>query len=497
MCPLEPDHRLRPLSRRRFLAAGPALLLAAGCRRAVTPAPQGDSDGFIVRKATRFRGKPDGRERELNGYDGQFPGPEIRVKEGDTVRVKLVNDLGVPTSIHWHGMHQPGTWKMDGVDGVSAPPIEPGKEFVYEFKATPAGTHWYHSHTGVQYGDGLFGPLIVEERTPIAKYDRDAVLMISDWFLQPGEELLAKVLKGGMDMKPGMKMPKADHEKMPGMKPMAAMDLGDVPFQSALINGKGRAKGVDVAPMATVEVKKGERLRLRLINAASTYAFRFQIDGHPMTVIASDGPALKPVTVDNLVLNIGERYDVLLDADKDGVHLIRAATLDGNEVVGMLRYAGAGDGTPVNTKVKWGARALTPEQLRAPAAVELDPKPREIPLLLGGSMMPYRWSINGQYYPKADQIELNEGEAVRFILKNPTGMDHPFHLHGHSFRVLGKPGALNLTDPPLKDTINVPAKGDVVIQWVADNPGKWFFHCHIEWHLAAGMARVIEIKPRR
>ena len=84
---------------------------------------------------------------------------------------------------------------------------------------------------------------------------------------------------------------------------------------------------------------------------------------------------------------------------------------------------------------------------------------------------------------------------MRFVFDNPTGMDHPFHLHGHSFYMLGKPGALNLTDPPLKDTINVPAKESLVIQWQADNPGKWFFHCHIEWHLATGMARVIEIKP--
>jgi FtsP/CotA-like multicopper oxidase with cupredoxin domain len=133
--------------------------------------------------------------------------------------------------------------------------------------------------------------------------------------------------------------------------------------------------------------------------------------------------------------------------------------------------------------------------MRSPEPVRWAVKPREIPLLLGGSMMPYRWSINGQYYPKADPVEIRKGEVIRFALRNPTGMDHPFHLHGHSFRVLGKPGGLNLTDPVLKDTINVPAKGEVVIQWLADNPGRWFFHCHIEWHLATGMARVLEIKP--
>jgi FtsP/CotA-like multicopper oxidase with cupredoxin domain len=110
-------------------------------------------------------------------------------------------------------------------------------------------------------------------------------------------------------------------------------------------------------------------------------------------------------------------------------------------------------------------------------------------------MMPYRWSINEQYYPKADPIDLQKDEWVRMHFSNPTGMDHPFHLHGHYFYVLGQPDALNLKNPAQKDTVNVPAKGEMVIQWQAKNPGRWFFHCHIEWHLDAGMARVLQIKP--
>ena len=144
--------------------------------------------------------------------------------------------------------------------------------------------------------------------------------------------------------------------------------------------------------------------------------------------------------------------------------------------------------------MKWNADALRSEQLRSPAPVSLDPKPREIPLRLGGSMKPYSWNINGQLSPKADPIEIAKDETVRFVVSNPTMMDHPFHLHGHSFYVLGRPDALNLKDPPLKDTVNFPAQGDMVIQWTATNPGDWFFHCHIEWHLATGMARVIRIR---
>jgi FtsP/CotA-like multicopper oxidase with cupredoxin domain len=480
-------------SRRQVLAAAgrgaagtllaPAFLLSAiGCRKTVVVDPPDEVEANTLR-VTRFQGAPDGREREILGYNGRFPGPTIRVKEGETLRVKVINELSIPTSIHWHGMHQPGTWRMDGVDGVSAPPIPPGEEFVYEFRATPAGTHWYHSHVGVQYGEGLFGPLLVEERTPIASYDREEILTINDWFLEPGETLLARLQKGGM-------------KKMSGkMKMEDAKDVGDVPFQSGLINGKGRAPRDTKSPLTVVEVKKGERIRLRLINASSTYALRFQIDGHPLTVIATDGLPIKPVIVDNLLIAIGERYDVLLEAKQSGARWIRAVTQDGNQILAVLRYPGASESLPEVTRVQWGPRALTPDDLRSREPVKLPAKPREIPLLLGGSMMPYRWSINGQYFPKADPIEIAKDEVVRFTLRNPTGMDHPFHLHGHSFHVLGTPGALNVTDPVLKDTVNIPARSDLVIQWRANNPGRWFFHCHIEWHLATGMARILEIKP--
>jgi multicopper oxidase len=485
-------------SRRRFLSRGarlaaasalaPAISLLPGCQKRVEVA-EAAPDGPVVLRAGRFKAAPDGREREVWGYNGQLPGPVIRAKQGDTLRVKVVNDLGgLPTSVHWHGMQQPGTWRMDGVDEVSRPPIPAGSDFVYEFQATPAGTHWYHSHVGVQYGDGLFGPLIVEERTPLATCDREEILFLNDWFLQPDDTLLADLVKG-MGMKMPGEMDRKEREKK------AMKDVGDVPFQSGLVNGKGRAPGDTKGPLAVVEVKKGEKVRLRLINGSSTFAFRFQIDGHPLTVIASDGAPLRPVRVDNLVLAVGERYDVLLEADRGGVHWVRAVTLDGKEVRAVLRYAGAAPGEPEATPLRWGERLLTPGGMRSREPVPLAEKPKEMPIRLGGSMRPYRWSINDQFYPKADPIVLDKGEPVRFIFHNPTGMDHPFHLHGHYFYVLGQPGALNLKDPPAKDTVNVPAKGDLVIQWQATNPGRWFFHCHIEWHLATGMARVIEIRP--
>jgi FtsP/CotA-like multicopper oxidase with cupredoxin domain len=470
-------------SRRQFLRRG--IFLGAGT--VLTPAmllSAPDAAAEDVLRASRFDGAPDGRRREVWGYNHDLPGPLIRAREGQTLRIKVVNGLGVPTTVHWHGMHQRGTWRMDGVPGVSGPPIAAGAEFTYEFRADPAGTHWYHSHEGVQYANGLFGPLVVEERTPIAAYDREEVLFINDWFHQPADTLLAELLKPPA----GHKMPARMSGKMEMKK-----DVADVPFQSGLINGKGRAAGDTRSPLTVVGVKKGETVRLRLVNGSSTFAFRFQVDGHPLEVIASDGAPLKSVVVDNLVFYPGERYDVLLRARGEGVHWVRAVTLDGHEVLAVLRYAGAARAEPEPGPVRWGPRALKAQDMRSAQPERLAERPREIPLRLGGSMMPFRWSINDQFYPRADPIVLDQGEPVRLVMRNPTGMDHPFHLHGQWFHVLGRPGALNVTDPPRKDNANIPAGSDLVLQWTAINRGWWFFHCHIEWHLATGMARVVEI----
>ncbi len=473
--------------------------------------------------------------RDVFCYDGKIPGPVIRAKLGQKLRVKVVNDLSVPTTIHWHGMHQPGTWQMDGVDGVSHAPTPPGKDFVYEFIATPAGTHWYHSHAGVQYSDGLFGPLIVDEPTPPAKYDREEIVLINDWFLQQSDAILAGLIKKGesqqmamdggaksadakaddgkakMDMskaaggkmsgaaakseklKSVMAPPKADSAKS-GMAMSGKPDIADVPFESGLINGQGRFGNNSNAQLPTIKVKRGETVRLRLISGASTYQFRFQIDGHPLTVIATDGAPMKPVEVDSLLLSPGERYDVLLKTLPTGKSTwIRAVTRDGNETKAILLYTDGGSGELPGEPVVWGKRELKAEQMKSPAKIELPEKPQEIKLALGGTMTPYAWNINGQEFPKADTIKLAANQPVRFVLENPTMMDHPFHLHGHYFYVLGKPDQLNLVDPVEKDSLNIPAKSTLVIQWLTTNPGLWFFHCHIEWHLATGMARVIEI----
>ena len=399
------------------------------------------------------------------------PGRCIRAKLGQQVRIKVANHLPTPTSVHWHGLHQPGTWQMDGVDQVSHAPIPPGSSFVYEFTATPAGTHWYHSHVGVQYGNGLFGPLIVDDVVPPAKYDREEILLINDWFLRTAEEILAGLV--GPNQSVGARMPamkpgpagKPKSNSMPAMKGMAVTgmggkpDIGDVPFESALFNGLGRFAGTP-APLASVRVNSGETLRLRLINGSSTYAFRFQIDGHPLTVIAADGSPIVPLKVDNLLFSPGERYDVLLTADRSGTAWIRAATLAGDEARAVLRYANAPNDEPAAGPVSWGERSLPLDALRSPSPVSLGPNPRQVMLRLGGTMRPYAWNINDQAYPHAEPITVAKDEWLRFVLDNPTGMDHPFHLHGHYFYVLGSPDRLNRLDPPRKTPSTCPPDAD-------------------------------------
>ena len=531
------------LTRRKFfiVAAGFTGAAALGARTfPVAMAAQGGRRQFEFKTGILTPGAwPDGKPKVggIWAINGMFPGPTIRAKEGEEISVTLCNNLPQPTTIHWHGIHQNGTWFMDGVERVSQAAIRPGDCFTYRFRAYPAGTHWYHSHTGVQYSDGLFGPLIIEENENPYKndYNYDRIIMINDWFHIPSEQILANLkkgaympMKGGAAMKTGasMTMDMGSDQKGPKMSmymQSAGMpDVGDVPFESALINGKGRFDPSSQAPLEIYEVNPKDRIRFRIINASSTYAFRFAIDEHKLSVIATDGALTKPLEVDSLIIDVGERFDVIVKADQPAANYwIRAKTLEEDKedhALAVLRYSGASVELPKSTAA-WGTllklgdlKPYTPQKPKPPTTDKL--------LVLTGSMMPYRWMVNGQVFelprkpltedrnppePPVTQMKLKEGDVVRVVINNESKMSHPFHLHGHYFHVLGLSAegagkyngqALNETDPIQKDNLTIPRNGWGVVQWEADNPGVWFFHCHIEWHLEAGMAvLVIEGDP--
>jgi FtsP/CotA-like multicopper oxidase with cupredoxin domain len=501
------------LTRREFgkltgVVAAVALVPSAGAAPAA--APREVVHDFTVRAATP-KTWPDGAVKKggMILVNDSLPGPTIRAREGDTVVVRVRNALAEGTTIHWHGMTQLGTWQMDGVANISQEPIPPGQTFEYRFKAEPAGTHLWHSHTGVQYGEGMFGMLIVEaaDEPYRGDYDAEQTACINDWFHEPGTQILASLEKGA-PMK-GM--------TMGGGAMGAAPDLGDVPFRSALINGKGRS-GASKSPLEVFAVKPKQRVRFRLANIGSTFEMRVRLDGHRMTVIAVDGIPTVPSTVDSVRLDLGERCDVIVEMNQPvGNYWLRAHTLDpaGRDGVrAIVRYAGAPAVEPANTRVSWGT-ALDYNALRARRGGQVAAPDLVGTHLLGGTMKPYRWTWDGRAFaapttsfrtepdapdPPVTQIAVKQGQTVRLILNNPTGMTHPFHIHGRHFQLLHQSptgagnyagGPLNLNAPCEKDTVSVRNGGHAVIQWKEENPGFWFFHCHIEWHLATGMAVVI------
>ena len=491
--------------RRTFLRSGTAALaglavggpLLAGCRDAdqaamALSARRPVASGSI--REVRLVAGPievelaPGRLWRTWGYNGQYPGPEIRVREGERLRITVENDLpGVGTTVHWHGVPVPNP--MDGVPGLTQEPIPSGGSMVYDFEATPAGTYMYHSHQGLQLDRGLLGPLVIEETTPHVEYDREHVLVFDDVLLdapRPLSELVGDDGGQGRGMMGRGMMGRGrsqGDERGGGM--MGGGMMGGIvpPYEGLTINGR-----LPEAP-AEFEVRRGERVRLRLINPGGATTYRVAIGGHRMTVTHTDGRPVEPVTVDRLDIGMGERYDVVVEADNPGVWPLVAATVEGDSAPAraVLRYTDAAgsalrDGLPEGLQA---GRALRYADLQSVETLPPDRAPdRTFDLSLSGGMMmdPGVWTMGGEAYPDAAPLKVHEGERVRVNMVNRSMMLHPMHLHGHFFR----------TGNVLKDTVLVaPHMGQAAFEFVADNPGRWLFHCHNAYHLHAGMAREI------
>ena len=424
-----------------------------------------------------------GRTWDTWGYNGQYPGPEIRVTEGERLRVTVENQLpDAGTTVHWHGLPVPNG--MDGVPGVTQAPIEPGESMTYEYEAAPAGTYMYHSHQGLQLDRGLVGPLIVEERTPHVDYDREHIVILDD--LLSGTPKTLKELAG--EQENGGMMGRGRNSRMEGRNRGMMSGMGGIipPYDGLMINGK-----LPTDP-AVFEMREGERTRFRLVNLSSATTYHLALSGHRMHVSHADGRPVDPVEVDSLQIGMGERYDVIVEAKNPGAHALVAGAVEGDvpPARATVRYPGARRTRPPDGQVPDGLRAgrqLRYSDLRSVETTgEATERPdRERTLRLSGGMMMSRgeWSIDGQYYPDADPLNVQKGQRVRINMQNRSMMLHPMHLHGHFFQV----------GDALKDTvITEPHMGRASFEFVADNPGDWFFHCHNLYHLEAGMARVFE-----
>lgn len=422
-------------------------------------------------------------------YGEAVPGPLLRATAGDRLKVTVDNYLPDTTSVHWHGVALRND--MDGVPGMTQPPIAASNRFTYDFTVPDPGTYFYHPHTGVQLDRGLYGVLVVDDPAERGDYDAEWVVVLDDWVDGTGrtpDDILAGLRQGGgsgMDMG-DMGMGGMDQGSMgsmgEGMQSPLLGGAGDVVYPHYVVNGR-----VPTAP-ATLAGKPGQRVRIRLVNAASDTAFRVALAGHRLTVTHSDGFPVVPATTEALLVGMGERYDVLVTLGDGAFPLVAAAEGKTGQGLAVVRTGvGAvppGDAAPTEL----GRAVLLGSGLSATQEVGLGRRAvdRTHDLVLGGSMADYRWTINGKTFDDADPLHVREGERVRLRLRNMTMMFHPMHLHGHTFG-LASTGVR-------KDTVIVRPMQTLDIDFDADNPGQWATHCHNIYHAEAGMMTTVSYR---
>jgi CopA family copper-resistance protein len=575
------------LDRRAFLGSSAALAAAGFYPAWAAPV----SHGLATKGAGTLAGNDlkltiaetaftvDGRNGHAIAMNGTIPAPLIRLKEGDNVRIAVENLLGEDSSIHWHGLIVP--FQMDGVPGVSFPGIKPRSTFVYEFPIKQSGTYWYHSHSGLQEQIGHYGPMIIDPvgPDPVA-YDREHVVLLSDWsFLHPHMVMTRLKQEAGFfnrrksTLADPVPLSAADKKMFDQMR-MDPTDIADVTAAAYTFLINGHSPGENWTGLFA----PGERVRLRIINAAAQTLFNLRIPGLPMTVVAADGINVRPVTVDELQIGNAETYDVIVtpaDAaysfvaesmDRSGMAVatlapragMRAAVppLRERPVLGMKDMGMGGPGSghaqhsgkadhgmamgggmdhsahgggasapmdhdmrdkskvdfPVGPGVDMiapmptdrigdpglgldnvGHRVLTYKDLAAlePGSDNRTPT-RRIDIHLTGNMERFMWSLDGEKLSEAPEpYRFARNERVRLRLINDTMMTHPMHLHGHFFELVNGHG----THQPLKHTVRVMPGSFVDLDLTADAPGDWAFHCHLLYHMHAGMMRVVTVRP--
>jgi FtsP/CotA-like multicopper oxidase with cupredoxin domain len=482
----------KSLSRRDFLGAGLAagiLPILSGAVRAMPPVPK---RLVAVTRMLEVNGRP-AKVFGLVGPDGR---PGIRLTPGERFRVDLANHAGTRTIIHWHGQLPP--WTQDGFPWPQTPPIANGAMHAYDYAPIP-GTYWMHSHQGLQEQSLMTAPLIVHAAAELREDRQEVVLMLHDFTFRTPDEVLAGLAgiseaaahamarrvenvpaPEGSGAMPHSMM--AMSSAMPGMGAMRR-DLNDVDYDAFLANDH------TLADPDIVRVERAERMRLRIINGSS--ASQYWIDLGTLTgrIVAVDGHDVHPVAGGRFPIAIAQRLDILLDLPGAGAFPVTAQLEGSNRRTGIIlatpkaavakiAQVAPGVAKPVDNSLEVRLSSTAPLAPRRPDLAEQ--------IVLAGGMKPYRWSMNGEYWPKVTPLMLTKGQRVEIDLVNRSMMAHPMHLHGHAFQVIavnGRPirGAV-------RDTVLVePMPGSVRIAFDADNPGRWAFHCHNLYHMATGM----------
>lgn len=470
------------VSRRGFLAAVAGATVSASLRPAGASAV--NERQIKVAPGRAQLSAVGGLQTSVWAYDGTIPGPTLRLRQGQPVRIAIENGLEEDTTVHWHGIRLPNA--MDGVPGLTQPPIKPGERFVYEFTPPDAGTFWYHPHADslVQLGRGLAGALIVEEFEPVA-VDREVLWLLQDWRLTSGGQIAA-----GFG---------------------SAMD-------AAMSGRVGNVVTINGSAPADLGVRAGERVRLRLANAALARMMALRFEGHRPVVVAIDGQPCDPHEPEGgrLLLAPAMRIDILLDmqGNPGSRHAVIDDFYDG--LAYTLTNLAYDKVSPLRTHPLDASVGLPRNPLPEPALANAA---RHEIVLQGGMMgggklagvggmmgmgMPginggAAWAINGMsmtgdgHAGLAPQFTLERGASCHLTMRNETAWWHPMHVHGFTMSVLSRNGA-PVPHKQWQDTVLLAPKDVIECAFVADNPGDWMLHCHVADHQMAGLMTVFRVK---
>jgi len=411
-------------------------------------------------------------------YNLQIPGPILRVKQGDNVKINFTNTLPVKTTIHWHGMRVPNA--MDGVPIVTQKPVMPGASFTYEFGLVDAGTYWFHPHvrSHEQVEKGLYGVFIVESNED-PEYDDEIVLVLDDWLLNDEGQIEDSFDINGGDLN-------------------AEGRLGNV----ITVNGK---------PLPTFDVKAGARIRLRVINASNARNYRFKIPSAEAVIFAVDGNLSgRTLALNEINIAPGNRVDIdiKIPHSKEGNSIegtifdikntffhreARGNILKGPQVLAKLRIKGSVDivkdfPVPLADNVpKWSGALKTPIN----ETFSFDTKLDFGAFFSGGPLVSF--VINGKKYGEHIPTKMALNQFQHYRITNGTGLYHPIHFHGMFFKVLSRDGK-KVDEPFFRDTALLDYDGSLEIGVIAKDPGSWMMHCHLLEHSALGMMTLIEVK---
>lgn len=493
----------------------------------------------------------DGKSSTATLINDSLPAPTLKMREGDTVVIRVHNQMNESTSIHWHGLLVP--FEMDGVPGISFDGIPANSTFTYKFTLKQSGTYWYHSHTGFQEQTGMRGAIVIEpkgrERHPI---EEDHIILLSDWTHRDPHNLV-KLLKQRADFDnyhlPDFKKLLSDiaatdlkaafdKRKMWNQMRMMPTDFTDLSGEKTftyLMNGKTTAANW------TQLVKAGQPVKLRFINGSAQTIFDVRIPGLKMKVVATDGIDVSPVDIDDFRIGVAETYDVIVTPTKDA-HTIFAQNIDRSGYVAttLATKKGARPAIPAMDKIEWltmadmmgamGAngynakhakteydfksdmrvdsprmnlddpginlrnidrKVLNYSQLRSVGdeiMAEQRKPTREIEIHLTGNMERYIWALDGVMFKDAAPVNIKPNERVRITLVNDTMMNHPMHLHGMWSDLRMPSGEFQVR----KHTIMVQPAQKISFD-VTGEAGRWAWHCHLLYHMEAGMFREVAV----